>query len=59
MNGLIAYLLVLAAVGLLDQLLGGRLGLAESFDRGVASMGGVCISLVGLYCLGILSLIHI
>ena len=53
MNGLIACLLILAAVGLLDQLLGGRLGLAESFDRGVASMGGVCISLVGLYCLGI------
>ena len=53
MNGLIAFLLVLAALGLLDQLLGGRMGLAEPFGRGVDSMGRLAISLVGLYCLGI------
>lgn len=53
MNGLIAVLLILSAAGLLDQLLGGRLGLADSFDRGVTAMGGLAISLVGIYCLGI------
>ena len=46
MNGLIAFLLVLAALGLLDQLLGGRMGLAEPFGRGVDSMGRLAISLV-------------
>lgn len=56
MNLLIGILLVLAAAGLADQGLGGRLGLAEPFGRGVASMGSLAVSLVGIYCLGITAL---
>lgn len=56
MNGLIGVLLVLAALGLLDQGTGGKLGLAEAFGRGLSSMGGLAVSLVGIYCLGITAL---
>ena len=55
-NGLIGALLLLAAFGLLDQGTGGRLGLAEPFGQGLASMGGLAVSLVGIYCLGITAL---
>jgi len=53
MNFFIAILLILAAAGLADQGTGGRLGLSDSFGQGVASMGGLAVSLVGIYCLGI------
>ena len=50
MNGLIALLLAFAALGAADKLLGGRLGVAEEFDRGLAAMGGLCCSMSGIYC---------
>ncbi len=50
MNPLIALLLVFSALGLADKLAGGRLGLAEEFDRGLASMGSLCLSMAGVYC---------
>ena len=53
MNIFIAILLVLAAVGLVDQLAGGRLGLGAEFDHGIHTMGGMALSLVGIYCIGI------
>ena len=56
MNFFIAILLILAAAGLADQGTGGRLGLSYSFGQGVASMGGLAVSLVGIYCLGITAL---
>lgn len=56
MNFFIAILLILAAAGLADQGTGGRLGLSDSFGQGVASMGGLAVSLVGIYCLGITAL---
>ena len=50
MNPLIALLLVFSALGLADKLAGRRLGLAEEFDRGLASMGPLCLSMAGVYC---------
>ena len=50
MNPLIAALLAFSALGLLDKLAGGRLGLADDFDRGLASMGPLCLSMAGVYC---------
>ena len=53
MNIFIAIMLVLALVGLLDKIFGGRLGLGAEFDHGIATMGGMALSLVGIYCIGI------
>lgn len=53
MNIFIAIMLVLALLGLLDKLTGGRRGLGAEFDHGIATMGGMALSLVGIYCIGI------
>ena len=50
MNPLIAFLLVFSALGALDKLLGGRFGLAGDFDKGLSSMGPLCLSMAGVYC---------
>ena len=39
MNFPIAILLLCALAGLFDKIIGGRLGLAEEFDRGMTMMG--------------------
>ena len=39
-----------SALGALDKLLGGRFGLAPDFDKGLASMGPLCLSMAGVYC---------
>lgn len=41
-----------AALGLLDKILGGKWGLAPEFDRGLATMGGLTVSMVGFYTIG-------
>ena len=53
MNLFIAIMLLLALLGLLDKLTGGRRGLGAEFDHGIATMGGMALSLVGIYCIGI------
>lgn len=50
MNGVVAVLLVFAALGLLDCALGARLGLQPYFQQGLSAMGGLCMSMVGIYC---------
>lgn len=50
MNPCIAVLLAFAALGAADKLLGGRLGVAGEFDRGLSAMGGLCCSMLGIYC---------
>lgn len=47
MNIFIAIMLVFAAAGLLDEILGGKLGLMPNFEKGLATMGGLAMSTVG------------
>ncbi len=53
MNIFIAIMLILALLGLLDKMTGGKRGLGADFDHGLATMGGMALSLVGIYCIGI------
>lgn len=53
MNIFVAIMLFFAALGLVDKILGGRLGLAEDFDRGLETMGGLALSTVGFYSIGV------
>lgn len=53
MNVFIAIMLLFAAAGLADKLCGGKLGLNAGFERGLSSMGGLAMSMVGIYCAGI------
>lgn len=48
-NAAIAILLVFAALGALDECLGGRLGVAQEFRRGLGAMGSLCLSTLGIY----------
>ena len=53
MNFFIAVMLLLAALGLLDKIAGNRFGFGEEFDRGLATMGPLALSMVGVYCIGV------
>lgn len=53
MNAVIAVLLVFAAIGLIDKIIGNRLHLADEFDKGINLMGSLALSLVGIYCIGV------
>jgi len=53
MNAFIAIMLLLACIGLLDKTQGGKWGLSEELDRGLALMGPMALSIMGIYCIGI------
>lgn len=53
MNICVAVILAFAALGLLDEMLGGKLGLAPDFEKGLTTMGGLAMSTVGFYAIGI------
>ena len=53
MNVVIAVLLIFAAIGLIDKILGNRFRLAEEFDKGMDLMGPMALALVGIYCIGV------
>lgn len=53
MNFFILIMLVLSLVGLLDKILNNKLGLVEAFDKGINSMGGIAMSMIGFYCIAI------
>lgn len=53
MNIFVLIMLVFAALGLVDKILGGKLGFAPEFDTGLANMGGLALSTVGLYSIGV------
>ncbi len=53
MNVFVMIMLVFAALGLVDKILGGKLGFAPEFDRGLSTMGGLALSTVGLYSIGV------
>ena len=46
-------MLVFATVGMLDKVAGGRFRLSESFDKGLLTMGTMCIPMVGMSCAGV------
>lgn len=51
-NEIIIYAMVIfMAVGAADRILGGRLGLSEKFEEGIAAMGSLALSMVGIICL--------
>lgn len=56
MNGIIAALLCFALLGVADKICGGRFGVAESFDRGLTTMGPLCLSMAGIYCIAVTAL---
>lgn len=53
MNLFILIMLILCLLGLLDKILNNRLGLVESFDKGINSMGSIAMSMIGFYCIAI------
>lgn len=53
MNIFIAVMLMLAGLGLLDKIQCGKWGICEEFDKGLALMGPMALSIVGVYCIGI------
>ena len=56
MNIFIAILLLFALLGAVDKMIGGRLGVADEFDRGLATMGSLALSMAGIYCIAVTAL---
>ena len=52
MNVFVAIMLVFAAIGFIDKIIGGRMGLSEYFDRGMLTMGTMAIPIVGVCSVG-------
>lgn len=55
MNIFVAIMLAFAGIGLLDEMMGGRYGLAVEFEKGIATMGNLALSTIGFYCIGVAS----
>lgn len=52
MNVFVAIMLIFAAVGFIDKVAGGRWGLSEHFDRGLATMAAMVIPVVSVCSVG-------
>lgn len=53
MNPLIVLMLIFFILGIVDKIIGGRLGFAAGLDRGLAQMGALAMSMAGFYCIGV------
>lgn len=53
MNVFVFILLLLAILGLLDKIMNNQLGLVDSFDKGIQSMGTLALSMMGFYCVAV------
>lgn len=53
MNVFTAIMLVFATIGMMDKMAGGRFRLSESFDKGLLTMGSMCVPMVGVSCAGV------
>ena len=51
MNIFVLIMAFFAALGLLDMILGNKLGLAKEFEKGLTTMGGLALSVVGFYAI--------
>lgn len=48
---LLLIMALLAVVGALDRIFGGRLGLGEKFEEGILAMGSLAMAMLGIICL--------
>ena len=48
MDFLLQIMAILAILGLFDELIGGKLGIAPAFGKGLATMGRIALSMAGL-----------
>ncbi len=53
MNIFVAIMLFFAVLGLMDKILGNKLGLMEDFEQGLTTMGSLALSTVGFYSIGV------
>lgn len=53
MNPLIVLMLIFFILGIVDKIIGGRLGFSAGLDRGLAQMGALAMSMAGFYCIGV------
>jgi len=53
MEFLIVAMACFALIGLFDDLIGNKLGLADDFNQGLAVMGPLSMATLGFYCIGI------
>lgn len=53
MNIFVGIMLFFSALGLLDEILGGKLGFMPDFEKGLTTMGGLALSTVGFYSIGV------
>lgn len=53
MNIFILIMLVFAFLGLFDKIINNKLGLVDSFDKGIQSMGTLALSMIGFYCIAV------
>ena len=51
MNIFVLIMVFFAALGLLDMILGNKLGFAKEFEKGLTTMGGLALSVVGFYAI--------
>ena len=48
---LIALMAAFAVLGAADRVLGNRFGIGQEFENGIAAMGSLALSMVGIVCL--------
>lgn len=52
MDILLTIMAFFGLIGLIDDLIGGKIGVSDEFNRGLASMGSLAIAYSGFYCIG-------
>ena len=53
MNPFIAIMVFFALIGLFDEIIGGKLGVKDEFQHGLATLGGLSLSCAGFYSIGV------
>lgn len=53
MNIFTAVMLLFALAGLADKMFGSRIGLSDSFDKGLLTMGTMSAAIIGVSCVGV------
>ena len=53
MNAVLIIMSFFCILGLIDDFIGGKMGVAEDFQSGLTAMGRMCLCYSGFYCVGI------
>ena len=53
MNIFTAVMLIFSVTGLIDKMFGSKMGLSQSFDKGLLTMGTMSAALTGMSCVGV------